>query len=524
MSNIAYRICSFILCFAMLTSMAACQKSPDSSLVVNKDFDKLIEEAEGTDTEKVKIEDIADIEYEDYITSFEDSDLGVKVNVNAKVDIPKADHLSVFRVKQASFTQEFIDKVRAELMGDGAVYDHVALRQRTKKDIEAEISSMREYLKTIDSRLREQGYTDEQIERSRQETQEEINSLQDEYENAPNEIDITDFPSDGKIQSLEELSKIYPNYKDNYEYNLTGDGYYVINDGSSGMYSKLLVTHSENQGNSMRFTSSCFSYSDPDGGKAVDKDKYNNDTIPDNLLTNIDLDFSPDAKFAPTPGETCEISIEEAVIMADELLERLGLGEFEYYSGSFANVHTGYASVSIYDETLYYSPRITLTYYRNIDGVFLTQSSGTKNNMSIDGPGGGAFTKKRWGPEIITVSINDSGIVEFSYSSPIEITETVVENSNIKSFEDVKDTFEKMMVVTKAGKDTTAVYDIDRVRLSYSRISEANSYDTGLIVPVWDFYGYYQRAWEGIIINEGNTTALAINAIDGSIIDPDLGY
>ena len=81
-----------------------------------------------------------------------------------------------------------------------------------------------------------------------------------------------------------------------------------------------------------------------------------------------------------------------------------------------------------------------------------------------------------------------------------------------------------MMVVTKAGKDTTAVYDIDRVRLSYSRISEANSYDTGLSVPVWDFYGYSQVAWEGIIINEGNTTALAINANDGSIIDPDLGY
>jgi len=320
------------------------------------------------------------------------------------------------------------------------------------------------------------------------------------------------------------LSQIYPDYKDNYEYNPTGDGYYVINDGSSGMYSKLSVTHSKDKGNSLEFSSSNFDYSEPVGGKAVDKDKYNNDTIPDNLLTNLDLDWSPDAKFAPTPGETCEISIEEAVTMADELLERLGLDEFEYYGGNFANVHTYYDSISAYDETHYYSPRITLRYYRNIDGVLLTQSSGTKNNMSIDGPGGGAFTKKSWGPEIITVSINDSGIVKFIYSSPIEITETVVENAAIKSFEDVRETFEKMMVVSKAGTDTTTVYDIDRVRLSYSRISEADSYDTGLIVPVWDFYGYHQLAWEGIIINEGNTTALAINAIDGSIIDPDLGY
>ena len=53
---------AIIICIAMLSSMAACQKSPDSSLVVNKDFDKLIEEAEGTDTGKVKIEDIADVD------------------------------------------------------------------------------------------------------------------------------------------------------------------------------------------------------------------------------------------------------------------------------------------------------------------------------------------------------------------------------------------------------------------------------------------------------------------------------
>lgn len=134
------------------------------------------------------------------------------------------------------------------------------------------------------------------------------------------------------------------------------------------------------------------------------------------------------------------------------------------------------------------------------------------------------YGKISWPGEYIKISVNDDGIIGFDYYSPVEITETVVENAAIKSFGDVKQTFEKMMIVTKAGKDTTKVYDIDRVRLSYSRISEVDSYDTGLIVPVWDFSGECEIACDGIILQKGKCEALAINAIDGSIIDPDLGY
>lgn len=170
-----------------------------------------------------------------------------------------------------------------------------------------------------------------------------------------------------------------------------------------------------------------------------------------------------------------------------------------------------------------YRTHYTLTYYRNIDGVFLTQSSGTKNNMSA-GNDAMIYGKISWPRECIEIDVNDDGIIRFSYLSPIEFTEEVVENAAIKAFDEVRETFEKMMIVSKASKYTTKVYDIDRVRLSYSRISEADSYDTGLIVPVWDFSGYLETASDGFILSKGKATALAINAIDGSIIDSDLGY
>ena len=112
----------------------------------------------------------------------------------------------------------------------------------------------------------------------------------------------------------------------------------------------------------------------------------------------------------------------------------------------------------------------------------------------------------------------------FDYHAPLEITETVVEGAALKTFEDVKSTFEKMLPVTLAQTEESRIAAIDRVRLSYSRISEKDSFDTGLIVPVWSFEGRATAYSEGYPVYEQSGTLLAVNAIDGSVIDADLGY
>ena len=124
--------------------------------------------------------------------------------------------------------------------------------------------------------------------------------------------------------------------------------------------------------------------------------------------------------------------------------------------------------------------------------------------------------------------INDSGIVGFDYNAPLEVQDTVVENASMKSFDEIKTTFEKMIAITKAPDNSgykenvnTRSIKVDRVVLGYARVSEANSYDTGLLVPVWDFYGTVtDNAW-GITNYE---SVMTINAIDGSLIDRTLGY
>jgi hypothetical protein len=50
--------------------------------------------------------------------------------------------------------------------------------------------------------------------------------------------------------------------------------------------------------------------------------------------------------------------------------------------------------------------------------------------------------------------------------------------------------------------------------------------DTYWLLPVWDFRGYIQREYNGDSIPDwfDHYTLLTVNAVDGSIIDRDLGY
>jgi hypothetical protein len=80
--------------------------------------------------------------------------------------------------------------------------------------------------------------------------------------------------------------------------------------------------------------------------------------------------------------------------------------------------------------------------------------------------------------------------------------------------------------------------DIDSIQLGLFRIKEQNTEGTrsGLFVPVWAFYGnviatseYYEEDG-GVRFNgpydvpQGPYIVLAVNAIDGSIIDVERGY
>lgn len=104
-----------------------------------------------------------------------------------------------------------------------------------------------------------------------------------------------------------------------------------------------------------------------------------------------------------------------------------------------------------------------------------------------------------------------------------------MDNANVSllSFDDIMKIFQKqifMNVYLDTGYPETM--HITNIRLSYMRMRKPDSKDYYLL-PVWDFLGYctdedvddlMSRSWYE------NQSFLTINAIDGSIIDRNVGY
>lgn len=507
----------------LVLGLSACQKSPDSSIVVNKDLDNLIDEAQNTGSGTVDVGSIAE-NYDTYQVTLQDESLGVTVNVDAKVDIPTTDQMSVIRVAQTSITQEFLTKVQEELVQGETLYDGAALEVRTKRDIELEIQGMRDILNES---------ADEDISYM----QEEIDQLQEEYETAPTEISFDDYKSDGQIHSVEELyqSEIQKNqdgyYSWKYDLNPNGEIYYGVSDGANGNYLSLYVQNDENYGNSLSFRKDTHGYSFVSFPSHVDLEEANigtsnlawraDESIPD----NVKLGFGGDVEFVEITDEPVSISQEQAIETAEAFIDKMELGDFQYYDGGLYNEVQDIRYQNDFGDTAQvYRKQYILTYMRNIDGAFVTFESASKHE---EGWNGGDYVKKFWAPEVIQFRINDSGIIGFDYIAPLEMVETVVEQSNMKTFDEVKETFETMVVAANAqdvdmelGEQNSVTIEIDRVVLGYARISEADRYDTGLLVPVWDFKGTRTDAYG----QQSYGSILTINAIDGSIVDRTLGY
>ena len=551
------RFLIFLLVLSLVFSLAACQENPEGSIVIHKDMDNLISKAQQDDSSKVEISDIVDEvaeSYETYQTTIENESLGVTLNVNAKVDVPGVDKLNVFRVEQKKFDQEFIDKVRKALMGEKEIYMARALTTRTKADYEKSIKEWRDQLREAEEKMaaatiedRTEGPPDnprvisveefqkhyQLVIKSRQAT---IDALQEAYEQAPEEVDLKQYPCDGQLLTYREFYERYPEIADENIASFYPDDetLNIAADSSDGQYQLLSVRNSEEVSNTLHYASCPDQYMDfygkpadldseiVDGSETYDNMGFNS-TVPENFL-GTGAGFDKSTVFTPLENDETTITMEEAIAKAEEFLDEIDLPGFTLFEGGLYNDYVYSPQHKEPANTYYYRNYYILLFFRDIDGALLTQSSGTKDGGSGEGVD---YRPKIWPGEMIQFCINDAGIEGFEYDSPTEITETVVENAVLKPFSEIKDIFEKMICIVNADDQRVSWIDIDRVRLSYSRISEKDSFDTGLVVPVWSFEGKIgtaHRGEEDFIQQRKTGTIMAINAIDGSIIDGVLGY
>lgn len=516
---------AFLMTGIMLLSMAGCASNPDSAIVKEKNLDKMLEQAENTEEGAASLDDVAkEVEenYETYQTQIKDESLGVSVYVDAKVEIPEVEQLSVYRASQKKIEQDFLNKVMKALTPDSKYYGGNILTVATKAEIAKKIQNEKDEMNNLKIDGGEIA-SEADLEGHKAEYQERIDQYETDYEKAPDSISITDYPSDNKIHTVKELNDSSPGddfYEWQYELNPNGEIYWGVNDGKDGEYISLYVQNNENYGNCLRYESTKNGYVSI--AHVVVENGRNQDYVENNILKveGEEPDFSEytDAQAKAFDNEPATLSEADAREQADALLEQLGLTDYRYHDGGLYSEMPDILSGNE-EGTAGYRDIYSFLYMRSIDGVFVDNAAGVK---LVDEWRGEDYVKKLWGNEAIVVGVNDSGVVLFNYLTPISIDETVVEKTSIKSFAEIKDTFEEMVVIENASEEESATVSIKvtDVKLVYTRISEKDSFDTGLIVPVWDF--------EGTIVNEygdektGNI--LSINAIDGSVINSTLGY
>lgn len=154
-------------------------------------------------------------------------------------------------------------------------------------------------------------------------------------------------------------------------------------------------------------------------------------------------------------------------------------------------------------------------------------------------PGAEAYADVR-AQEAIILMLTQEGVSVLLWDSPSEIAATEAETAFLMPFDRVQERAVKQLGYSHYGAEEGTVARrllIREVRLGYCVVHRAGG--SWSAIPVWDFYGCYADRYadqgatqwildenaEHIVDPYGKVgTLLTLNAIDGSVIDRNLGY
>lgn len=524
------------LLLIIITGSTGCSYESQESIIAKKDSDNFVDMAnnpveDSFDIEKLNANNALSKEKGgNYKYSFNNDKLNISVDINAHVQIPDANKLPILKVKKKEFDNEMVNKIRKELLGDRKLYSPAAFCMR-KKD----------YEKAIDN------YFDEIIECYKQEflgKAEEKSMWEEEITNCQQQIDICKekqekapdnyvYNNDYVVNEFVEAPKTYVNdsEKNFWDYVNSIDEncsiYYGRSDDENSIYESFFSINSPVIGNTIRYRKCNYCYMKVDT-MIVSNNQYHNWNVSQDNGFNVNSYMKRDdgkmLKQVLFPDDTVKLSRKDAVNVADEFLRNVGINDFEFYDGDLCVEDAGLynnTDCSLIKENGDVACRkyYILKYMRKVNGVFITYNNKDQSS-DLENLG-----KKTWPLECIEFRINDQGIVGFDYISPLEITEKVVDNVYMKSFDSIMKTFQNM-VVLKNADDSGAIkkyIKVDKIILGYAKISEKNSFTEGMLVPVWDFKGNISINMDNADKNARNEI-LTLNAIDGSVIDRRQGY
>jgi hypothetical protein len=395
------------------------------------------------------------------------------VNVDAKLQIPSTSKMPTIEVAPAQLTSDVADKFVKLFIGDATLYEttHLLTKNEIKKEIE------RQHILAIN------GLNDQTNSGGRQSN---ADVLKQSLDSAPesvqletssrhledvNESDITG--EDGKV--------LYPGFK--------GKSLVADADLGKGFYSNLSIVSS-----------------------ASAKDCYikfiNHD------ITSI-YRYS---EFTEQPARGMKSTLEDANKLADSTLNTLGITDLKLAGIQLATLLPSTEKEDPDAMNQAYGLWFTRDVSEFPTTLDTTDSKSTDDNFTESYP-----------YERVFMLIDDSGILEFSWTSPMSVKSTVSSDTKILPFKNIMKRFEQQFPTRYALSDAkiqSSAYNISRITLGLMRLQVKDSTSEYMMVPVWDFFGTLeQKGDSGTTVSDHTLQSfLTINAIDGSVIDRTLGY
>ena len=230
-----------------------------------------------------------------------------------------------------------------------------------------------------------------------------------------------------------------------------------------------------------------------------------------------------------------KISMDEAIACAQRAVSDLAGGDMRHARTAAASYSDSLSPVraeTYRDNDQYY----VLLFTRSVNNVPYTYENTQMGGLGDYYP--------PYPYEYIEVSVDDSGILQFVWRSPSEIVNVLTESIALLPFEEIKEIFKQQILSQQVWQeeDSEAIYRtvyIENITLGMMRVINPERRDEYLMIPVWDFFGYYSDKYpdgyknkQQLGIDKNNEdvdhdfakSMLTINAYDGTIIDRGAGY
>ena len=492
-------ISAFMIC-TLLCSLAACQPTPSKAVVVPKDSERMIETAQsepaGTSDSGEDMPSMAG--NAPYVDSFYGTTNDFHVNIDADVMMPELSNLPIIRVTAAEFDEEIANRFYHLLCGDTDMYTQAQFE--TKPILAQKILEAKQVIEDGEDT---DGYIEDFY---LKELQEKYNSAPDAASGPIQQVTLTE------QEALNDGSKSFLVYSE-----------YPLSQKFRGKYFGVKSSRADGDG---FLSESALYYADSSVYAAADP----------LLLSNVT------GQTAAPDGTDLSLTPTEAQRQAEQLLRDAGVTDMQASAVYLAwNVYTptpgsdplsGWVTDQADAAYVYW-----ILFQRIAKGIPVVSPTVWASVVGDSEQ----YGSSEWRYERLHVQINDQGIAYLHWMAPLNIGEVIVEDSKLLPFAEIMGIFKTMIRVKNEAyvmeKETyhmaTYAIDVSRITLSLQRIAEKDSVTTGLLVPVWNFWGAETRVYEdGTTSVRGNDigsnteaiSLLSINAIDGSIIDASKGY